>query len=195
MTTGLRERKKADTRRAIADAALALALERGPAAVTVDEIAAAADVSPRTVFNYFPTKEEAILGFDPDRRSELLDRVESRPADESPLEVLCEALRDISADGAVAWRTRARLARDHPQLHAAYVASFAKLENELTDAIAHREGTDPSRDPFPRLVVATTLTAMRVAVDHAIDHRRPDAIPAAVDHAFASLAAGLPGRP
>lgn len=57
MPTGLRERKKAETRQALAEAALALAVERGPAAVTVDDIADAAGVSARTVFNYFPTKE------------------------------------------------------------------------------------------------------------------------------------------
>ena len=57
---GLRERKKAETRQAIADAALALALERGPGDVTVDDIAAAAGVSARTVFNYFARKEDLI---------------------------------------------------------------------------------------------------------------------------------------
>src|SRR5688500_7564486 len=124
LNVGLRERKKAETRKAIADAALALAVERGPAAVTVDDIAAAAGISPRTVFNYFATKEDAILGVDAERRRDLLDRLEARPADESPLRALREAMRDStgSSEGAVAWRTRARLARQHPQLQAAYIA-------------------------------------------------------------------------
>jgi AcrR family transcriptional regulator len=190
---GLRERKKTETRRAISDAALALAVERGPGDVTVDDIAAAADVSPRTVFNYFATKEEAILGVDPERRRELLDRLEGRPAQEAPLTALREAMRDStgSNEGAIAWRTRARLARSHPQLQAAYIASFGALEDDLTEAVARRMGTDPRHDPFPRLVVAVALTAMRVAVDHAIDHKQADASASAVDAAFDVLAGGL----
>ncbi|WP_022881462.1 TetR family transcriptional regulator [Gryllotalpicola ginsengisoli] len=62
---GLRERKRAATRRAIEREALRLALDSGLENVTVDEIAEAADVSPRTFFNYFPTKEAAVIGSDP----------------------------------------------------------------------------------------------------------------------------------
>ena len=62
---GLRERKRRATRLAIQQAALGIALEQGLSAVTVDEVSRRADVSPRTFFNYFPTKEQAILGDDP----------------------------------------------------------------------------------------------------------------------------------
>jgi AcrR family transcriptional regulator len=204
---GLRERKKVETHRAIATAALALAVERGPAAVTVDDIAEAAGVSPRTVFNYFGTKEAAILGVDAERRQELVDRIESRPDGEAPLEALREALRDAAergdsdaGGGAVAWRTRARLAREHPQLQSAYVASFTALEDELTGAVGRRTGIDPAHDPYPRLVASLALTAMRVAVDHALatesaDDRRTDAIDTAIDRSFATLGAGLPQPP
>lgn len=190
---GLRERKKTETRQALAEAALALAVERGPAAITVDDIAAAAGVSTRTVFNYFGTKEEAILGVDPERRRDMLARLDDRPPDEPPLVALQEAMRDSTGTGvnAVAWRTRARLARQHQHLQAAYVASFSQLEDDLTTAIARRIGVDPKRDPFPRLVVAIALTAMRVAVDHAIDRRQAGASLRAIDDAFAALASGL----
>lgn len=191
---GLRERKKLATRQAIGDAALALALERGPASVTVDDIAAAADVSPRTFFNYFATKEAAILGVDPQRRRDLLDRLAARPAGEPPLEALQQALRGDDPSGAVAWRTRARLAQQHPQLQSAYIAGFTTLEAELTEAIATRLDAAEG-DPFPRLVVAIALTAMRVAVDAAIDAGAGAGsdIGEAIDAAFAAVAAGLRG--
>jgi AcrR family transcriptional regulator len=196
---GLRERKKTETRRAIADAALALATERGPNDLTVDDIAAAAGVSPRTVFNYFASKEEAILGVDPDRRRALLERLEARPTGEPPLEALRMAFQESTGDGAgaVAWRARARLARDHPQLNAAYLASFASLEDELTAALAGRLDVDGAADPLPRLAVTIALTAMRVAVDHALAAGRsePADLAAAVDAAFAAVAGGLAPAP
>jgi AcrR family transcriptional regulator len=193
---GLRERKKSETRRAISTAALALAVERGPAALTVDDIAAAAGVSPRTVFNYFGTKEAAILGFDPDRRAALLERLQARPATEAPLTALREALRggdDDRSGGAVAWRTRARVAREHPQLQAAYIASHTSVEDDLTRALAARLGRDPIVDPYPRLVVTAALNAMRVAVDVVLASGRADHadFTAAIDAAFATLAGGL----
>jgi AcrR family transcriptional regulator len=192
MPTGLRERKKAETRQAISAAALQLALDHGPGGVTVDDIAAAADVSPRTVFNYFATKEEAILGVDPDGRSLVLQRLVDRPAGESPLTSLREAMRTDDPSGAVSWRTRARLAREHPQLQSAYVASFGALEDELTMVLAGRLDLDPVADPYPRLVVAVALTALRVAVQNAIDIDQVDTLNAAVDRAFALAAVGFP---
>ncbi len=69
----LRERKKLATRRLLRRAALDLVAERGLTNVTVEDIAEAADVSPRTFFNYFPSKEAALFGGDPDRAAELRD--------------------------------------------------------------------------------------------------------------------------
>ncbi len=192
MPTGLRERKKAETRQAISAAALELALTHGPGGVTVDDIAAAADVSPRTVFNYFATKEEAILGVDPERRADVLVRLAERPADEPPLASLREAMRRDDPAGAVSWRARAGLARQHPQLQSAYIAGFTALEDELTQVLAARLDLDPAVDPYPRLVVAVALSALRVAVQNAIDIDQVDGLNDAVDRAFAYAAAGFP---
>jgi AcrR family transcriptional regulator len=198
VTSGLRERKKTATRRAISDAALALAVERGPMAITVEDIAAAADVSPRTVFNYFPSKEAAILGFDPENLQDLVDRLDARPVAEAPLEALRETMRGSSTDDALSMQTRARLTADNPQLQSAFIAGFAKLEDQLTDAMAARLGLDIATDSYPRLVVKVGLTAMRVAVAQAIAQPHNEAagsaaaVTKAVDDAFNALAAGLP---
>jgi AcrR family transcriptional regulator len=192
MPIGLRERKKAETRQAISAAALELALTHGPGGVTVDDIAAAADVSPRTVFNYFATKEEAILGVDPERRAEVLARLAERPADEPPLVSLREAMRSDDTAGAVSWRARAGLAREHPQLQSAYVAGFTAMEDDLTQVLARRLDLDPGIDPRPRLIVAVALSALRVAVQNAIDVDQVDGLNDAVDRAFAYAAAGFP---
>lgn len=81
---GLREQKKRETRRALHHAALHLVHEKGLEAVTTEQIAEEAGVSPRTFFNYFPTKEQAILGYSVHLPSVLVRAFESRPADEDP---------------------------------------------------------------------------------------------------------------
>ena len=88
----LRERKKLATRRAIQRVALDLVAERGYSRVTVEDIAEAADVSPRTFFNYFPSKEAALIGADPERTERLRQRLIAEPADKSPLEALRSAM-------------------------------------------------------------------------------------------------------
>jgi AcrR family transcriptional regulator len=189
---GLRERKKADTRIAISRAALRLAVEHGPDSITVDDIAAAADVSPRTVFNYFATKEEAILGFDPNRSREVGQSVLERPVRESPLTTLRAAFVEIATgvpEVAEISRTKVELVRQHPQLHPSYVAGYAALEDALVDAIAHRTGLDPERSLYPRLVVSTAIAAFRVALDRAGPGTR--SLVAAIDEAFVTLAGGL----
>ena len=96
-TTGLRERKKAQTRSAISKAVMLLALDRGLDAVTADDIAVAADVSVRTFHNYFGSKEEALMSA---WRSEFevhLDELRARPADEPILVSLEHVLAGIAA--------------------------------------------------------------------------------------------------
>jgi AcrR family transcriptional regulator len=78
LAEGLRERKKRATRAAIADAAMELFTERGFDDVTVAEVAAAAEVSEKTVFNYFPTKEELVFHRGRERREELIEAIRNR---------------------------------------------------------------------------------------------------------------------
>src|SRR5580698_1745280 len=115
-TTGRRERKKAATRRAIADAALALFLEHGYHDVTIRQIADAADVAGATVFAYFPDGKQALV-FDEgaDREAQLVATVLDRPAGQSIL----DALHDWFAGGYAtrpADAPRMRLVESTPEL-------------------------------------------------------------------------------
>src|SRR5256885_1147003 len=78
-TEGLRERKKRQTREAIARAAMELFEAHGFDEVTVAEVARAADVSEKTVFNYFPTKEDLLLHGSDERRAALIEAIRARP--------------------------------------------------------------------------------------------------------------------
>jgi AcrR family transcriptional regulator len=104
MATGLRERKKQLTRDAIAQTAMALFVERGFDAVTVAEIARAADVAEKTVFNYFPAKEDLVFVAGADRRAALLDALRSHAPGESlvaPFRAQTLAFLDLVAKGPV----------------------------------------------------------------------------------------------
>src|SRR5438270_5428654 len=83
-STGLRELHAARTRDAIVSAALELFEERGFQATTVDEIAARADIAPRTFFRYFPTKEAVLFARAADDRAKLVAALDARPFDEHP---------------------------------------------------------------------------------------------------------------
>jgi AcrR family transcriptional regulator len=119
VTSGLRDRKKAATRRALHVAALELVAERGLDAVSVDEIATAADVSPRTFFNYFPTKDDAVLGLDPDESGSVAAAVAARPGDETPVEALRAVAVERAAEMALdsdLWTLRMRVVDASPVL-------------------------------------------------------------------------------
>src|SRR6476661_3304092 len=95
---GLRERKKARTREALHDAAMDLFSRHGFDGTTVEEIADACEVSPRTFFRYFPTKEDVLFADADARRDRLLAVLAERPAAEPAFAALCAAMRTLTAD-------------------------------------------------------------------------------------------------
>ncbi|RLP93365.1 TetR/AcrR family transcriptional regulator [Micromonospora sp. CV4] len=172
-TTGLRERKKAATRLALHEAALRLAAEQGLDAVTVEAIADAANVSRRTFSNYFSNKEEALFHGDTTRLRRLLQLIRERPADEPPWTALSLAAERFTeeafGDADPSWLTQRRQLRGHPGLAAHQVAAYTAIERELAADLAHRlTGTDVALRS--RLLAATFLAILRVAVQHWIDH-------------------------
>lgn len=171
---GLRERKKAATRQALYQAAVRLALEHGPEKITVEAIADEAGVSRRTFSNYFANKEEALFHGDRTRHRLLIEKVRARPAEETPWVALTEAAAEFYGqlgDLNPQWVTQARLLRRHPSLAAAQAQSFATMERELGEEVAARLGpsTDPD-DVRPKLLAATFLAALRVALNVWLEH-------------------------
>ena len=193
MTVGLRERKKTATRLALHQSAVRLAIEMGADRLTVEAIADDAGVSRRTFSNYFANKEQALLYGDLERMRRLTAMVRERPPTEPAWAALTAAaeafygdLGDLDPEAVQRWR----LVRAHPALAAQHVATFADRERELGAAISERV-TDPFR---ARLMAATFLAALRVALDVWLDQpaetRLPDLIKAAVAEVSAS-----PDRP
>ncbi|MHC1558357.1 TetR/AcrR family transcriptional regulator [Actinomycetospora sp. C-140] len=150
-TVGRRERKKAATRQALADAALELFLARGYADVTVAEIADAADVSVTTLFNHFPGGKPALVFDEAEARQDaLVAAVRHRPAGIGLVAALHAHLRGsrtLSPPAAPADRERMErflaLVRENRPLAEAHRAMWASQEAALAAAIAEEPGTDP----------------------------------------------------
>ncbi|HWM35260.1 MAG TPA: TetR/AcrR family transcriptional regulator [Pseudolysinimonas sp.] len=142
-TPGLRERKRVATKRAIEIAAITLVRDQGLDAVTVDEIARVADVSPRTFFNYFSSKEEAIVGNTPEMPSE--EAQEEFVLDPSP--VFAALARLFSRSIATALQDqevlmlRRTLMKSDPELGGRRWASIHRFETKMVELIARRIAT------------------------------------------------------
>lgn len=190
---GLRERKKRETRLAIHRAALDLVEESGFDEVTTDQIATRAGVSPRTFFNYFPTKEGAVLGTTPADLEETQEQLNARPPDEPILHsiraIVLSRLSPASYDQELRAQRR-RVLLGEPALGPALVGNTIHTENVLTEVVAERLGLDPRESVRPRVTVATALAAVRACIDHQ-QHGGAGTIEDAVDEAFALLEAGL----
>ena len=194
MTSGLRERKKLATRLALHEAALQLVSERGLEHVSVDDIADRADVSPRTFFNYFPSKDDAVLGLDPEGSAHQVEALLDRPADESPIQALRAVTRAQAAEMATEtelWPLRLRVIEAHPALLGRLAASFGEAERVLADAIAIRSGTRVGIDAYPTLLAAASAAAIRTSLHRWLSSDFTAVLPELVDEAWDLLTAGL----
>ncbi|MFJ4468871.1 TetR/AcrR family transcriptional regulator [Streptomyces sp. NPDC089424] len=142
---GLRERKKLQTRDAIRRAAHALVEEQGYDATTVEQIADRAEVSPSTVFRYFPAKEDIVLGEDPGPA--LVARFRARPVDEpwprALRHVLREAVGDALREGPEVTRMRCRLMAEIPAVRSRGTQHATAAGRLLAEALGERTGRAP----------------------------------------------------
>ena len=158
---GLRERKRQQTRERLTRAAMALFLERGFEATTLDDIAAAADISRRSFFHYFASKEDVVFAWHEETTAALIAAVEARPAKESMLTAAENAIsamvRQLEPGEAIAM---ARLKRDNPALQARDQVKYEKLERALAVALEKRAGKPEKLQA--RLVAMIATGAMRI---------------------------------
>jgi AcrR family transcriptional regulator len=197
MTSGLRERKKLATRLALHDAALRLVAERGLEHVSVDDIAERADVSPRTFFNYFASKDDAVLGLDPSGGAHMVEALLARPAGESPVQAMrtvAHAQAAEMAEETELWPLRMRVIDAHPALLGRLAASFGQSERAMATAIAERTGSAVD-DLYPLLLAGVAAAAMRSALHRWLAGDFTASLPDLVDEAWDALAAGLPAPP
>jgi AcrR family transcriptional regulator len=199
---GLRERKKRATREAIAATARRLFAERGFEAVTVAEIAVAADVSEKTVFNHFAAKEDLVFAGGDSRLAQLQADIALRPPGTSVLDVFranTEAMLDVVAAGETEDSLVVpRIVRDSPALQERLAVGWAREADTLAAAIAEATGADA--DDLVPAVVARTLawtliTIFRAAFDGLLAGEDPERLAARLRpqaaRAYDRLAAGL----
>jgi AcrR family transcriptional regulator len=188
----LRERKRTRTRLMIQAEALRLFADKGYANTTVDEIADAAAISPRTFFRYFPTKEDVVIWDEYDPLA--LELVQARPDDESPAET-ARALIRASVEGLYRrdreqLLARARLLASEPALRARALETQESGGEALASVLAQRR-----RTPLDELRVRMIVTALGAAVAVAMDLWQKDDgkgdLLALLDQAIDTLADGM----
>lgn len=152
-------------------AALELFAERGFAATTIEQIAARADVAPRTFYRYFPTKEAVVYHDAADVVGRARDLLLARPADEPPhrslLGVLTEMGELLAADGQSMLLIH-QLSEDEPGLLGYQRVLLQQFEQEIVDALALRRGIDAA-DLELRVTSAALLSALGVAFQSWMD--------------------------
>ena len=190
---GLRERKKLERRRSIEVAALNRFGENGFDATTIDEIAADADIAPRTFFSYFPTKEDVVLADYADRLKRTTDELGRRPPSEAQGRALRERFAGVAADYEAQRDDLIRrfaIMAVNPSVHARSLQLQAGWEDTVAEVLAQRMGVN-AEDIRPRLMSSAALACMRSSLRHWIltGHRR--SLPDLVEASFDRLGTGL----
>ncbi|MFE0511275.1 TetR/AcrR family transcriptional regulator [Streptomyces sp. NPDC058964] len=190
---GLRERKKIKTREAIRTATYGLIEEQGYDATTIDQIAERAEVSPSTVFRYFPTKEDIVLTdeYDPILLEELRARPSSEPWTESVRHVMRQAVRLGVEEDARVSRLRTRLMVEVPAVRSRMMESMSVTGRMLCRAIGERTGRDPESLEVRVYAMSLVGGLMETSLYWAANGHRDD-FATLVDRTLDVLEHGLP---
>jgi AcrR family transcriptional regulator len=197
-----RQRKKQLTRDALIQAALELFEVKGYDHTAVHEITDAVDVSERTFFRYFASKEDLALSFVQDRMDAFASALAARPLQEEPLTAARQAFHELhrqlgeDADQRLSYLSVMRLIDSTPTLLAAHLRYIHNRDDEIVRVLAEREGVDPVTDRRPRLLAAMIGALVYLAdsecrVDDSPD---PDMMAAAFDAYADVIASALTGH-
>jgi AcrR family transcriptional regulator len=190
---GLRERKKQKTRWAIQEHALRLIAEQGYEATTVDQIAAAAEISPSTFFRYFPTKEDLIIEDEYDAL--MLDRLSKLDSAVPPMEavrrVITGALAAMSQHDLEKIIERSKLILAVPALRSRSLENFTKTVDLLAGVMAQRTGLAPDSVEI-RTFSGAVIGALTSVIFTWLESGGVENLGELADRAFVLVAAGLP---
>ena len=170
---GLRERKKDATRRALAETAMNMAVERGYAAVTITEITDAVGVSRRTFSNYFPGKAECIAAVTEGWFDDIAETIRDAPAVYPLEQVLCDALLRVAADLPERWERFFGLCHSEPELKAMVGVIDETNCDQLAQVVAARFGL-PQDDIRVRMLATFGTIAGRTCMEDWVLRGRPD---------------------
>jgi AcrR family transcriptional regulator len=193
---GLRERKKLATRQALGSAAMRLAVERGLENVLVEDIAAAADVSPRTFNNYFASKYEAICALALDRAASVGEALRARPAGESLWAAVRAAVLDVYAAASTApdpqFIAGVRLVTSSPELRGEYLKALSIMQYDLAGVITERAGGGAAADTFFTRALAAAVTAViQAATERWLFSDPPVPLAPVIEEALSELVTGM----
>jgi AcrR family transcriptional regulator len=191
-TTGLRERKKQRTREAIVEAAFELFEERGFDGTTINDIAEAAEIAPRTFFAYFPSKDDVVFHDFEERYEMIAGWLRDRDAGTNAIDALGDGIqgmgREVDPTDIREKKCRSQLVREKESLAAHGDHLKGRLADLLAEAVAQDLGDAPT-DLRPRLVGATFVAAIGVMEDTAEDATENPA--ETIDNLLAFLRGGL----
>lgn len=194
MAAGLRERKKEKTRQALVRSALKQFARRGFDGVTVEDIAGACDVSPRTFFRYFASKEDVLFADADEQRAHLMGVLAAQPPDAPPLRALRVAVLEVAAEyqsQREAILVRHRIVSETPSLRSRVAERHHCWESAVT-AELRRSGRGAGMPELTlRLSVAAATTALRVATDLWIEADGDGDLRALMASALDTLGTGL----
>jgi AcrR family transcriptional regulator len=163
--SGLRERKKRETKKRITEKGIALFVQKGIDHTTLDEIAAAAGISRRTFFYYFASKDEVLLSLQSGIGEMFADAVRNAPATSTPIDAVRDAV--VSVCNAIPTNDMIemdRLMRTSPSVQARKQVSYVQQEGEIYEALRER-WPEPERSTALRVVAMVSVGAMRIAGD------------------------------
>ncbi|MEV5845206.1 TetR family transcriptional regulator [Streptomyces sp. NPDC051985] len=190
---GLRERKKIKTREAIRSATYALVEEQGYDATTIEQIAERAEVSPSTVFRYFPTKEDIVLTdeYDPLMVEELRSRPGDEPWPDSLRHVMRRAVQLGMKEPLRVSRLRTRLMTEVPAVRSRMMESMSETGRMLCRAIGERTGRDPQSLEV-RVYAMSIIGGLMETSMYWAENEHEDDFESLVDRALNVIEHGLP---